>query len=366
MQKLPTWELLLLSCGNGIICSHSLELPRMLTQNLSLLRHTPQQPPAISEKKNQQYGHIDLSLIIFPCQIPSPILQLPTWTINLAKPTEIALGQWISRTENRSTRTTFTIMPMNLMCSFLTSMNNRHSVTSMKLSNSSLQNVIVGQPSGMLAFQLRPQQLCYLELNLVVNVEGNGTRHLVHILRLVLQLLLHLSLMISMLQTQTTLLPLLINNNPVLVALVYRDCFPSPPLELLINLEVELIRLNCSIVGQHLNCEPVSYIRKRTTTTMSLQQIRPSSPQTPPRVAQLKILGKKLEALFPEDKEYLRTVQYETMVSPSVQSGHSDAASPAPDTNGRNVVLGSFVDTRGVPPRKTESSERLIHVFVDQ
>lgn len=85
-----------------------------------------------------------------------------------------------------------------------------------------------------------------------------------------------------------------------------------------------------------------------------------------PRVAQLKILGKKLEALFPEDKEYLRTVQYETMVSPSVQSGHSDAASPAPDTNGRNVVLGSFVDTRGVPPRKTESSERLIHVFVDQ
>ncbi|KAJ3785010.1 hypothetical protein GGU10DRAFT_13027 [Lentinula aff. detonsa] len=91
------------------------------------------------------------------------------------------------------------------------------------------------------------------------------------------------------------------------------------------------------------------------------------------RVKQLKLLGKKLDALFPEDREYLKKVRYRTMSPPPAASGPHQASGPAgyfdpadSENNSKNVVLGGFVDTRGEPPKKTaKNNERLIHVFVD-
>lgn len=93
-----------------------------------------------------------------------------------------------------------------------------------------------------------------------------------------------------------------------------------------------------------------------------------------PRVQQLKLLGKKLEALFPEDREYLKKVRYRTMSPPPAASGSLQMSGPAGyldsvDAEGpsKHVVLGGFVDTRGDPLKRTgKKDERLIHVFVDQ
>ncbi|KAJ3808596.1 hypothetical protein F5876DRAFT_78582 [Lentinula aff. lateritia] len=95
-----------------------------------------------------------------------------------------------------------------------------------------------------------------------------------------------------------------------------------------------------------------------------------------PRVQQLKLLGKKLEALFPEDREYLKKVRYRTMSPPPAASGSLQISGPAgyldsldaEDPN-KHVVLGGFVDTRGDPLKRTgkkDEDKRLIHVFVDQ
>ncbi|KAJ4470732.1 hypothetical protein C8R41DRAFT_851630 [Lentinula lateritia] len=92
-----------------------------------------------------------------------------------------------------------------------------------------------------------------------------------------------------------------------------------------------------------------------------------------PRVQQLKLLGKKLEALFPEDREYLKKVRYRTMSPPRAASGSLQMSGPAGyldsvDAEGpsKHVVLGGFVDTRGDPLKRTgKKDERLIHVFVD-
>ncbi|KAJ4474505.1 hypothetical protein J3R30DRAFT_3295438 [Lentinula aciculospora] len=77
-------------------------------------------------------------------------------------------------------------------------------------------------------------------------------------------------------------------------------------------------------------------------STPQLRLIQHEEDDDSPRVQQLRQLGKKLEALFPEDREYLKK------------------------NTSKNVVLGGFVDTRGDPPKKTvKNDERLIHVFVD-
>ncbi|KAF5391227.1 hypothetical protein D9757_003033 [Collybiopsis confluens] len=87
-----------------------------------------------------------------------------------------------------------------------------------------------------------------------------------------------------------------------------------------------------------------------------------------PRLKQMRILGKRLKALFPEDKHYLQRVQFHSM-SPQAaigyqlgSTGHLDSIDP--ESTSRNVVLGEFVDTRGTK-NTGKSDERLIHVFVD-
>ncbi|KAF9261173.1 hypothetical protein L218DRAFT_931544 [Marasmius fiardii PR-910] len=107
---------------------------------------------------------------------------------------------------------------------------------------------------------------------------------------------------------------------------------------------------------------------KHSTSTPQLRP--PSQPvvveEDNPRIYLLRSLGKKLEKLFPEDKRFLRTVGYGSLSvsSPTGDPSYFDAFS------GDDVgvgVLGNFVDTRGSSPRlkKTESDERIIHVFVD-
>ncbi|KAG7095044.1 hypothetical protein E1B28_005834 [Marasmius oreades] len=87
-----------------------------------------------------------------------------------------------------------------------------------------------------------------------------------------------------------------------------------------------------------------------------------------PRVGQLRALGKKLEKLFPEDKQFLDTVGYGTLSSPAPTGGTSYFEAFSGDDVGTVGVLGNFVDTRGAPARarKTDGEEeRIIHVFVD-
>ncbi|KAJ3712907.1 hypothetical protein C8R42DRAFT_780303 [Lentinula raphanica] len=103
------------------------------------------------------------------------------------------------------------------------------------------------------------------------------------------------------------------------------------------------------------------------------EQSTDSVTEDSPRVQKLKSLGKKLEALFPEDREYLKRVQYRTMSPPPAASGPHQSTSSAgyldpvdSENPSKNIVLGGFVDTRGDPPKKTATNdERLIHVFVD-
>ncbi|KIK63969.1 hypothetical protein GYMLUDRAFT_71434 [Collybiopsis luxurians FD-317 M1] len=85
-----------------------------------------------------------------------------------------------------------------------------------------------------------------------------------------------------------------------------------------------------------------------------------------PRLKLMKLLRKKLETLFPEDRQYLQKVQFRTAPA---ETGHHQLGSvgyfSSADTESmsRNVVLGEFVDTRG--PNAGKNDERLIYVFVD-
>ncbi|KAL0581278.1 hypothetical protein V5O48_000761 [Marasmius crinis-equi] len=102
----------------------------------------------------------------------------------------------------------------------------------------------------------------------------------------------------------------------------------------------------------------------------STPQLRPPSrlvvDEDNPRVGQLRSLGKKLESLFPEDKQSLRTVGYGTLSMLTPPAGRSYFDAPSPDNSGNAGMLGNFVDTRGASPRnRADDEERLIHVFVD-
>ncbi|KAJ8082413.1 hypothetical protein PM082_008268 [Marasmius tenuissimus] len=96
-----------------------------------------------------------------------------------------------------------------------------------------------------------------------------------------------------------------------------------------------------------------------------------------PRVGQLRSLGKKLEKLFPEDREFLRSVGYGPL---SVQKSYFDGGGAGEDSgsgsgngarsgSGGNGIFGNFVDTRGATPTTMigggGGGERLIHVFID-
>ncbi|KAK1227077.1 hypothetical protein PQX77_009910 [Marasmius sp. AFHP31] len=108
-----------------------------------------------------------------------------------------------------------------------------------------------------------------------------------------------------------------------------------------------------------------------------------------PRVGQLRSLGKKLEKLFPEDREFLKSVGYGAL---SASKSYFDGGAGAGEDSGSgsagngsrngtrsgsrsggNGIFGNFVDTRGGAPTTTTTTttttsgggERLIHVFID-